>query len=257
MTITTTTAKQRAQTALAHRVEYNQSATTTFGLPDGQWRCDCSGFISAVADLAGGIDCPSTWELTEQFTTLANRNQVIPYRSVTMVTAGNGWPFGHVALITGYDPGSDRLTIAEHGGGLGPYTRILPAGMNYDSEAQYGAYRPFRLYHLNGITGAAPTTPTAPITPVKTTPWPWGPHDYIGPESWGEESHGGYYAAERPLVAAAQRIIGRPATGHFTTADLTAAKQWQLRAITAGRLHIDAADATGRIGPLTFAAMAL
>lgn len=164
MTITTTQAAARAQTAMAHQAQYNQAGTTSFGLAGGPWRSDCSGFICAVAGIGGGLSCPSTSELAHGgYTTPASRAAITPYRTVTLVTAGDGFEFGHVALITAYD--KDRLQIMEHGGGLGPIQRWLPAGQIYDSTARYGRPRTFALYNMTGITGTASTTTPASAAP--------------------------------------------------------------------------------------------
>lgn len=222
--------KDRSSHAQARQIQYNQNATDGHGQGSGMWRADCSGLVCAIANLPQGLGCPSTSELTASFVGAPiNRGSVVPYRTVTMTTAadGTGHPFGHVGLVVGYNPGTDQIQIQEHGGGIGPDIRWLPAGMAYDSVARYGSYRPFKLYHLNNVSGpSAPVVVVNKPTPARGTKFPLS-SGYFGDIKGPDESHGGFYPSEKPYVAAIQRVVGVGADGIYGPVTIAAVTAWQ------------------------------
>lgn len=255
--LTPTAAKARSDRAQARQIYYNQSATDPHGQNDGTWRADCSGLTCAVFDLPGGINCYSTSELVHKdgVTGAAydDRRRARPYGTVTMVTAEDGSPFGHVAIVIRYDASTDRLQIQEHGGGTGPDIRWLPSGVNYDSDQKYGRHRNFRLYDLVNVTaGAVQVPPSAPSRPTTShgTAFPF-PGGVIGLKTDpSNDVHGGINAREQQIVAAVQRVVGVRPDGNFGTQTLAAVQRWQ-------RAHHTPLPQSGNIGPATWAAMGL
>ena len=170
-TMTVADVQVRSDRAQGRQIRYDQNSSDGHGQVSGSWRSDCSGLTCAVFGIGNGLGCPSTFELVhgEIMSDPINRADVVPFQTCTIVTNEDGHPFGHVAIVVGYDRDNDRLRIQEHGGGIGPDIRWLPAGLNYDSDARYGVHRNFQLRNVLsvGVTPPADNAPTSQPTTSK------------------------------------------------------------------------------------------
>lgn len=176
-TLTTAQVRDRSNRAQSRQIQYDQNGSDPHGQSDGSWRADCSGLVSAVFQLPQ--PGPNTGGLLD-FVTEIPRAQVVPYACIVLTTAadGTGHPFGHTAVVVGYNSQTDQLVIQEHGGGVGPDIRTLPAGMAYDSVAKYGGYRPFKLYRMRNVTGDGVSTSQPQAGPGSYTT---GPAETVAP----------------------------------------------------------------------------
>lgn len=253
MTLTTAQAKARSDAAQRDQIQYNQNASDNHGQSSGAWRCDCSGLICAIHNLAQGVGCPSTYELAHSNMTGApytDFDKVVPYKTIVLVTNEDGFPFGHVAQVTGKN--GNQIQIQEHGGGVGPDLRWLPRGVIYDSDQKYGQHRNFRFYDITSTSGSSPVSPPRPpAVHTKGTPFPFPSNEYFGDINGPNASHGGYYPAEKAKVAAIQRIVGVRADGVFGPSTTKAVLAWQ------NSHRIPGVSASGKVGPLTWKAMGL
>lgn len=205
-------------------VEYDQGS-----LWIDEYRKDCSGFVSMLHSLPRFA--PGSWGgySTVTLVTYGLFSQINPsdLRMADVIgimgpnTGGNG---GHVMHFEGWynnDPNDNRCWIWEQAGGvMGPRRRLI----NYP----FGAYRSWRrTWNVDPIVDDS--------GPHLRRAWPsyMGRNDYFGDINGPDQSHGGYYANERPDVASIQSRLNAlgfdsgPVDGIFGPMTIDAVSGWQ------------------------------
>lgn len=166
----------------------------------GEYRQDCSGFVSGLWALP--TDAPGSWGgystvtlLTQGLITEIPASDLKPGDAIGICGPQSGGNAGHIMLFEAWYnhvPSDNRCWIWEQAGGVnGPRRRLI--------DYPFGAYRSWRF---TGIQDD-PTT-------FLRRAWPsyMGPTDYFGDINGPNQSHGGYFALERPdCKAIQQRLI--------------------------------------------------
>lgn len=175
-------------------VPYSQSARW-----HGGYRQDCSGFVSGLWALP--MDGPGSWGgyntvdlVTMGLMVEIQPSQLLPGDAVGICGPNTGGNDGHITLFEKWYndiPGDDRYWMWEQAGGTnGPRRRLV--------SYPWAPYKSWRLKTIQNDGG-----------PWLRRPWPsYVPQsEYFGLITGPNESHGGYYAIERPDVKAIQQRL--------------------------------------------------
>lgn len=108
----------------------------------------------------------------------------------------------------------------------------------------------YPAYAQRAATGAARPAKAAVDLRTPAGPFPLPTGHWYGADRGNPRNHSGFYAADRPAVAAIQREVGAAADGDYGPATAAAVKKWQAgHGLTGG-------DVDGEVGPQTWKLMA-
>lgn len=205
---------RRARAVPQRSDAYSQSTIDGDGGNAG-YRPDCSGWVS----YCWGVPKkgPGTWGGYSTSTFVVTpwapgvvgimyeipRASLKPGDAIGHCTPTSGGDNGHIALWLGKDGSRER--ILDHGGGMGPLEHTVTWGVLGTSWNSLGMIKAWRFRGVeDALNGTAVTVPVKPavIQPGATFPLPTG--QYYGLITGPAESHGGFYAAEQPIIAAIQ-----------------------------------------------------
>jgi hypothetical protein len=204
------------------------------------FRQDCSGAVCMSVDLAAGT--PGSWGglntvsmvTSGLWVRLGSWDDLAEGDAVGIMGEGTGGANGHVMGFEAWyndNPNDSRAWIWEQAGGTwGPIRRLV------DLAAAAGrGYRPYRCtFVTDGGSSPSPTPPGGGAELRRAWPSYMPSTEWFGDIKGPSASHGGYYASERPDVAAIQTRLYQlgyaevgPADGIFGPKTVAAVSRWQ------------------------------
>jgi peptidoglycan hydrolase-like protein with peptidoglycan-binding domain len=205
----------RAQTGWPYNsVPYSQSGI--FNDDDGPgphiglYRRDCSGFgtMAGKGPTAGGGYSTVTM-LTSGWVRAITWAELDAGDFVGALGEGTAGDAGHVMVVESVNRAGNTYTVLEQAGyGPGPDRNTYRIG-----DGQGRNYKPYRLSNTE-----EPNMTPAQIAPG--APFPLSGDNVYGDINGPDNVHGGYYAAEQPVIAAIQRaLVARGFAGNVDPAD--------------------------------------
>lgn len=200
MSITRSEVLRRAGLWPLGSVPYSQSTLRGDG-----YRQDCSGFVS----MAGNVppNGPGCWggfntvtAVSEGYIHEIDPNDLRPADLIGKCGPGTAGDDGHIQIFVGWDNNVDsdngHTVLEQTGGSAGPHRR------------HYATWTDgYKAYRFRDIIEDAPAPTPVPVH--QAPPFPLPRNEYFGLITGPKQSHGGYYATERPWVKLIQQTLIR------------------------------------------------